>query len=150
MTTTVTIISARPNHENVLVEQIDPATGKATPACTVLGDGGKLTAYVHNGAELRISELAKHMSAPTPVTRGLTYGEKAVGLTFNPSGDPQITSCKEECAAVIDRMNHLRAIATDPEVKRLASTAITLLQTGQMWAVKALAAQADASAAATA
>jgi hypothetical protein len=44
--------------------------------------------------------------------RELSYGEKAVGLGFNPGANP--------------------------EVKRMASVAITELQTAQMWAVKAI------------
>ena len=67
-----------------------------------------------------------------------TYGERAVGLAFNPSGDDAVSQCKREFARVIDRMNELRQTATDPEVKRMASVAISELQTAQMWAVKAL------------
>jgi hypothetical protein len=70
--------------------------------------------------------------------RELTFGEAAVGLTFNPSQDPAVYSCKSEFARVIDRMNDLRTAATNPEVKRMASVAITEAQTAQMWAVKAL------------
>lgn len=74
----------------------------------------------------------------TEAKRELTFGEKAVGLTFNPSGDVDVAQCKREFAAVIDHMNGLRAYSTDPEVKRMASIAITEAQTAQMWAVKAL------------
>ena len=35
-------------------------------------------------------------------------------------------------------MNDLRNVTTDNEVKRMASVAITELQTAQMWAVKAI------------
>lgn len=68
----------------------------------------------------------------------LTYGQKAVGLTFNPGGNPAVDACKREFAAVIDRMNELRSASDDPEVKRMASVAITEAQTAQMWAVKAI------------
>lgn len=67
-----------------------------------------------------------------------TFGEKAVGLSFNPSGDDAVSKCKAEFAAVIDRMNALRLMSDDAEVKRMASIAITEAQTAQMWAVKAL------------
>lgn len=70
--------------------------------------------------------------------RELTYGERAVGLTFNPSGDDAVANCKKEYATVIDRMNNLRNETSDPEVKRMCSVAITEAQTAQMWAVKAL------------
>lgn len=70
--------------------------------------------------------------------REMTFGEKAVGLTFNPSGDDAVAKCKQGFAAVIDQMNDLRAASDNPEVKRMASVAITEAQTAQMWAVKAI------------
>ena len=74
----------------------------------------------------------------TEENRELSFGEKAVGLTFNPSNNHEVDKCKREFAAVIDRMNYLRQISEDPEVKRMASVAITEAQTAQMWAVKAI------------
>lgn len=68
----------------------------------------------------------------------LSFGQKAVGLTFNPSGSDDVTLSKQECANLIDRMNALRLTTESGEVKRLASVAITELQTAQMWVVKAL------------
>lgn len=70
--------------------------------------------------------------------REQTFGEKAVGLTFNPSNSNEVDKCKREFAAIIDRMNYLRNLTEDPEVKRMASIAITEAQTAQMWAVKAI------------
>ena len=68
-----------------------------------------------------------------------TFGEKAVGLSFNPSGDDAVANCKKEFAAAIDRMNALRERPEcSLEVHRMASIAITEAQTAQMWAVKAL------------
>lgn len=74
----------------------------------------------------------------TNQTETLTFGQKAVGLTFNPSGDDAVTRCKQGFAAVIDQMNDLRNASDNPEVKRMASVAITEAQTSQMWAVKAI------------
>ena len=68
----------------------------------------------------------------------MTFGQKAVGLSFNPSGDDAVASCKSEFAKIIDRMNWLRISSDNEEVKRMASIAITEAQTAQMWAVKAL------------
>jgi hypothetical protein len=68
----------------------------------------------------------------------MSYGEKAVGLTFNPSNNAEVDACKREFAAVIDRMNALRNRTTSEEVMRMASVAITEAQTAQMWAVKAI------------
>ena len=70
--------------------------------------------------------------------RDLSFGEKAVGITFNPGSSHEVAKCKKEFADVIDRMNYLRIQSEDPEVKRMASIAITEAQTAQMWAVKAI------------
>ena len=70
--------------------------------------------------------------------REMTFGEKAVGLTFNPGNNAEVDACKREFAAVIDRMNALRNRTTSEEVMRMASVAITEAQTAQMWAVKAI------------
>ena len=75
---------------------------------------------------------------PGDANRALTFGEKAVGLTFNPSSDTAVNQAKAGFAKVIDQMNELRAISDNPEVKRMASVAITEAQTAQMWAVKAI------------
>lgn len=70
--------------------------------------------------------------------REMTFGEKAVGLTFNPGNSPDVDACKREFAAVIDRMDALRKSATSADVARMCSVAITEAQTAQMWAVKAI------------
>jgi hypothetical protein len=67
-----------------------------------------------------------------------TYGEKAVGLDFNPSGNPEVANCKRLFAALIDQQHDLRTRLGAGEHARLCSVAITELQTAQMWAVKAL------------
>lgn len=67
----------------------------------------------------------------------LTFGEKAVGLTFNPSGSAWVDNLKSHYAAVIDQLDKIRNETEDPEQKRLASIAITEAQGAQMWAVKA-------------
>lgn len=69
--------------------------------------------------------------------RPMTFGEKAVGLTFNPSGDPTVEAIKRKCADLIDEIHELRTNQPNAEVARMASIAITELQTAQMWAVKA-------------
>lgn len=67
-----------------------------------------------------------------------TFGQKAVGLSFNPSGTDAVAECKQGYATEIDRMQNLRTSSESSEQKRLASVAITELQAAQMWAVKAL------------
>lgn len=69
-----------------------------------------------------------------------TFGQKAVGLSFNPSGDDAVSVAKQTIADSIDQMNNYR---NDPDTcqgaKRHASTAITMLEDAQMRMVKALA-----------
>ena len=79
-----------------------------------------------------------------PPRQQLTFGEKAVGLTFNPSGDPIVNQLKQLYARIIDLCDEQRTnamstrIASQPsEQARLWSIAITEAQGGQMWAVKA-------------
>jgi hypothetical protein len=68
----------------------------------------------------------------------LTYGQKAVGLSFNPSGSSEVDKCKAGFAALIDQMHVLRTVAGQSEQGRLAAVAITEMQGAQMFAVKAL------------
>lgn len=69
----------------------------------------------------------------------LTFGEKAVGINFNPGGDQAVLECKRIFAAAIDQMHALRS---NPECTqgqaRHASTAITMMEDAQMRAVKAI------------
>jgi hypothetical protein len=78
----------------------------------------------------------------TNTARTMTYGELAVGLSFNPSSGSEIgdhvQTIKLECAAVIDTLNNLRNNTDNGEKKRMYSVAITELQTAQMWGVKAV------------
>lgn len=70
--------------------------------------------------------------------RELTFGEKAVGIKFNPSNDDAVYTCKSFYATIINQMNDLRNSSISQEQKRLCSVAITEAQTAQMWAVKAI------------
>ena len=67
-----------------------------------------------------------------------TYGQKAVGINFNPSNDDAIYICKKRYADLIDEMNDLRINSNSQEQKRLCLVAITQLKTAQMWSVKVL------------
>jgi hypothetical protein len=83
---------------------------------------------------------------PAPGRQQLTFGEKAVGLTFNPSGDPIVARIKQLYAQIIDlcdderkkvNAGRITAAAQQHEAARLWSIAITEAQSAQMWAVKA-------------
>lgn len=67
----------------------------------------------------------------------LTFGEKAMGVKFNPSGDERVTKLKALYAEIADLLNDYRGENRD-ERARLTSVAITEAQTAQMWAVKAV------------
>lgn len=67
-----------------------------------------------------------------------TFGQKAVGLTFNPSGDGDVIALKEAAAAFIDLCHDFRTNTESGEVKRLMSVAITDAQSAQMFAVKGI------------
>ena len=67
-----------------------------------------------------------------------TFGERAVGLSFNPSGDDAVTKIKRQFAQIIDTLNDERVRRGPGEVGRMLSLAITEAQTAQMWAVKAV------------
>jgi len=66
-----------------------------------------------------------------------TFGEKAVGLSFNPSNDSAVDLIKRKSAEFIDICNDLRGATDSGEQKRMLSLAITEAQAAQMWAVKA-------------
>jgi hypothetical protein len=69
--------------------------------------------------------------------RELTFGEKAMGVSFNPSGDEKVTKLKALYAEIADILNDDRGDNRDERARR-ASVAITEAQTAQMWAVKAV------------
>lgn len=72
------------------------------------------------------------------IEREMTYGEKAVGLTFNPGSNEMVATIKQKYAELIDLLEGVRATTASDEVKRLSSIAITEAQAAQMWAVKAV------------
>ena len=76
--------------------------------------------------------------SPTGDTKELTFGEKAVGLKFNPSSDPDVQEIKKLYSEVIDKLNSIRRKEDRSEKARLLSVAITEAQTAQMWAVKGI------------
>jgi len=68
-----------------------------------------------------------------------TFGEKAVGLSFNPSNSSLVDEVKKQYAKIIDDLALLRCSdGLSDEARRLCSIAITEAQGAQMWAVKAI------------
>jgi len=75
--------------------------------------------------------------------RELTYGEKAVGLTFNPSNDAKVQKVKSLYAEIIDLLVNSGTPDIESERQReerlsLFTESIRQAQTAQMWAVKAI------------
>ena len=67
-----------------------------------------------------------------------TFGQKAVGLFFNPSGDATVNELKNLYAQIIDICHARRgSLMQGSEAHRLYAIAITEAQGAQMWAVKA-------------
>lgn len=69
-------------------------------------------------------------------SREMTFGEKAVGLTFNPSGDDRVQRLKAMYAAIIDEL-HAMCYNSSSGSCRFVDVAITEAQGAQMWAIKA-------------
>lgn len=72
-------------------------------------------------------------------SREMTFGEKLVGLTFNPSGDEKVQRTKELCAELADLLND----NADPNFERplcalLFDKAIGDILDAQMNVVKVL------------
>lgn len=75
------------------------------------------------------------------IQREMTYGEKAVGLTFNPGGNPKVDEVKRLYAEIIDIViNNAYPVegGKTTEMQTLSIEAIRQAQGAQMWAVKAI------------
>lgn len=68
----------------------------------------------------------------------MTKGEYRVGIDFNPSADPKVTTIKQTCADMIDFMDEIAGGSDNPEIKRLAALCQTHLEDAAMWGVKAI------------
>lgn len=91
--------------------------------------------FLSNWATVTMTELALEP------TRELTFGEKAVGISFNPGGHAGVNTAKRLQADYIDFLNDLREKALDDkngDMVRMYAVAITDAQSSQMWAVKAI------------
>ena len=70
-------------------------------------------------------------------TRPMTFGEKAVGLKFNPGGNEKVDDVKKLFAEIIDSIERETSGSASSEMKRkLKSDAISFAIVAQMSAVK--------------
>lgn len=69
-----------------------------------------------------------------------TFGQKAVGLSFNPSGDDAVGQCKQQFATMIDDMQTIMKSEGEERTMKsvIAEEAILKTIDAQMWVVKAL------------
>ena len=127
MTSTVKVTS-----HNSPVRVVTRDSGIVRDDIVLTPEDGERQLYCTTTRTLEISDV------PEP-TQQLTFGERAVGLSFNPSGDLRVDRIKRAYANIIDELNELRRAApVGSDIGRLASVAITEAQSAQMWAVKAL------------
>lgn len=71
--------------------------------------------------------------------RELTFGEKLVGLTFNPSNDPKVQKAKVLCAELADLLKeHISAKETSPLEQSLYNHSVGEILNAQMNVVKVL------------
>lgn len=137
MTTRVLIINPHGNSWGVKVRSFIESTGQVGETAPILlGDGQRQDSWISRGQGLVITEIEK--SELPPMDRPLSVAERMAGVGFNPGQRADVANCKDGYAERIAEMISLREHSPDPEVKRLASIAITSLQTAQMFAVKAI------------
>jgi hypothetical protein len=65
-----------------------------------------------------------------------TYGERAVGLKFNPGGKSDVDKIKRLSADLIDELYRQMMQKDNIESKLQFQLAIRRIQEGQMWGVK--------------
>jgi hypothetical protein len=83
---------------------------------------------------------SENLSSDPALKPSLSYGEKAVGITFNPSSLDNVAMIKRLSADLIDELNNQRELAkaqNNGEKIAQFTLAIRSIQEGQMWGVKA-------------
>lgn len=69
--------------------------------------------------------------------RVLTFGEKLVGITFNPSNDGDVSEIKTKCAELANLINERASHQEQSEISTpIYEGAIQRLLDAQMWLVK--------------
>ena len=78
------------------------------------------------------------VSDPVPaINPNLTYGEKVVADYISEITSGDLGAIQNNIADTINILNQLRSSNDSSEIKRVASVAITELQTAYMWAHRA-------------
>jgi len=88
-----------------------------------------------NGLMIFLTQTNKTMSE----TRELTFGEKLVGLDFNPSNRPDVDEVKQLCAKLANIVNNLQRETGEPYLSNtFKGDAIRYILHAQMSIVKYL------------
>jgi hypothetical protein len=67
----------------------------------------------------------------------LSFGQKAVGLNFNPSGDDKVGQAKQKCAELIDLVQSIQQETNEPYLTNtIKGEALRSIMDAQMWLVK--------------
>lgn len=128
MTTTVKVTS-----HNAPARVLTRDMGRQVePARIIRPSDGEVQLYCTTTRCLEIQDVSE-----SGERQDLSFGERAVGLSFNPSMNASVDRIKSLYAQIIDEMAVLRN-TRGGEMSRLASVAITEAQGAQMWAVKAI------------
>jgi len=67
----------------------------------------------------------------------LTIGEQRVGTQFNPTNNSDVDLIKQDAANLLNRINALIEPNERSEKARCVANAMTAIEEGAMWAVKA-------------
>lgn len=89
---------------------------------------------------MRLRIKTKDMPKDAVASRPMTAGERAVGMTFNPSGDEKVAKLKELFAAAFDIVEQ-SVPADDGTIptarkRKMRDAALHEIVSAQMWAVK--------------
>jgi hypothetical protein len=123
------------SHKMTSVKFVPP--GEDAPAGEVYCELSVIPGELIEGDAVSAHDFGTEGIVASSPERPHTFGEKAVGLSFNPSNETDVYKAKTEAAALIDRAHQLRLNTESKEVGRMASLAITAAQEAQMWLVKA-------------
>jgi hypothetical protein len=107
------------------------------PFSVVRDDTLQITVVFDQSVTIKSREdMARFISEKIMQNPLQTFGQRMVGLTFNPSGDERVAAVKQSCADVLDIVRSTQP--TDDDHRAMIEHAVNEMVTAQMWAVKVL------------
>lgn len=119
----------------------DPQLGEMTSGSPLSSENAENQSSQADGlaASTGPGHVANDLKSERPTEPGgrafPSFGEKACGVSFNPSHDPVVDEIKKKSAELVDLIHSLRLVVTG-EAARYYSKAISHIEDGQMNAVK--------------